>query len=107
MKKNKPLIRIFLFLLFLNSCSTIADGLGGAKQRNSDEFLVKKKAPLVLPPDFDQLPEPGVSSSEEKTLNTSSIEEIIGQSSSNDMSAETNSSNSSIEKSIIEKINKQ
>ena len=43
MKKNKPLIRIFLFLLFLNSCSTIADGLGGAKQRNSDEFLVKKK----------------------------------------------------------------
>ena len=107
MKKNNPLIRIFLFLLFLNSCSTIADGLGGAKQRNSDEFLVKKKAPLVLPPDFDQLPEPGVSSGEEKILNTLSIEEIIGQSSSNDMSAETNSSNSSIEKSIIEKINKQ
>ena len=107
MKKNNPLIKIFLFLLFLNSCSTIAEGLGGGKQRNSDEFLVKKKAPLVLPPDFDQLPEPGVSSGEEKILNTLSIEEIIGQSSSNDMSAETNSSNSSIEKSIIEKINKQ
>mgnify|MGYP001282580578 FL=1 len=107
MKKNNPLIKIFLFLLFLNSCSTIAEGLGGGKQRNSDEFLVIKKAPLVLPPDFDQLPEPGVSSGEEKILNTLSIEEIIGQSSSNDMSAETNSSNSSIEKSIIEKINKQ
>ena len=77
MKKNNPLIKIFLFLLFLNSCSTIAEGLGGGKQRNSDEFLVKKKAPLVLPPDFDQLPEPGVSSGEEKTLNTLSIEEII------------------------------
>ena len=106
MKKNNPLIRIFLFLLFLNSCSTIADGLGGAKQRNSDEFLVKKKAPLVLPPNFDQLPEPGVSSGEEKTLNKLSIEEIIRHSSTNDMSTETNSSNSSIEKSIIEKINK-
>jgi hypothetical protein len=107
MKKNNPLIKIFLFLLFLNSCSTIAEGLGGGKQRNSDEFLVKKKAPLVLPPDFDQLPEPGVSSGKEKTLNALSIKEIIGQSPANDMSTETNSSNSSIEKSIIEKINKQ
>jgi hypothetical protein len=107
MKKNNPLIRIFLFLLLLNSCGALTEGLGGGKQRNSDEFLVIKKAPLVLPPDFDQLPEPGVSSGEEKILNTLSIEEIIGQSSSNDMSAETNSSNSSIEKSIIEKINKQ
>tara|TARA_B100000780_G_scaffold229128_1_gene168662 strand:+ start:264 stop:587 length:324 start_codon:yes stop_codon:yes gene_type:complete len=107
MKKNNPLIKIFLFLLFLNSCSTIAEGLGGGKQRNSDEFLVKKKAPLVLPPDFDQLPEPGASPGEEKTLNTLSIEKIIGQSPANDMSTGTNSSNSSIEKSIIEKINKQ
>ena len=107
MKKNNPLIKIFLFLLLLNSCGALTEGLGGGKQRNSDEFLVIKKAPLVLPPDFDQLPEPGVSSGEEKILNTLSIEEIIGQSSSNDMSAETNSSNSSIEKSIIEKINKQ
>ena len=107
MKKNNPLIKVFLFLLFLNSCSSIAEGLGGAKQRNSDEFLVKKKAPLVLPPDFEQLPEPGVSPDEDKVLNTLSIEEIIGQSETNKTSTETNSSNSSIEKSIIEKINKQ
>ena len=107
MKKNNPLIKVFLFLLFLNSCSSIAEGLGGAKQRNSDEFLVKKKAPLVLPPDFEQLPEPGVSPGEDKALNTLSIEEIIGQSETNKTSTKTNSSNSSIEKSIIEKINKQ
>ena len=107
MKKNNPLIKVFLFLLFLNSCSSITEGLGGAKQRNSDEFLVKKKAPLVLPPDFEQLPEPGVSPGEDRVLNTLSIEEIIGQSATNETSTETNSSNSSIEKSIIEKINKQ
>jgi len=81
--------------------------VGGAKQRNSDESLEKKKAPLVLPPDFEQLPEPGVSPGEDKALNTLSIEEIIGQSETNKTSTETNSSNSSIEKSIIEKINKQ
>ena len=107
MKKNNPLIRIFLFLLLLNSCGALTEGLGGGKQRNSDEFLVKKKAPLVLPPNFEQLPEPGVSPSEDKTLNILSIEEIIRQSSSNDTSTQTSSSNNSIEKSIIEKINKQ
>tara|TARA_B110000483_G_scaffold201655_1_gene242806 strand:- start:325 stop:648 length:324 start_codon:yes stop_codon:yes gene_type:complete len=107
MKKNNPLIRIFLLLLFLNSCSTIAEGLGGAKQRNSDEFLVKKKAPLVLPPNFEQLPEPGMSPGVDKALNTLNIEEIIGQSSSNNTITKTNSFNSSIEKSIIEKINKR
>ena len=106
MKKNNPLIRTFLFLLFLNSCTAVSEGFAG-KKRNNDEFLVKKKAPLVLPPNFEQLPEPGVSPSEDKTLNILSIEEIIRQSSSNDTSTETSSSNSSIEKSIIEKINKQ
>ena len=98
---------ILLAFLSLASCQSVKDGLSGNKGNNSDEFLVKKKAPLVLPPDFDQLPEPGVSSGKEKTLNALSIKEIIGQSPANDMSTETNSSNSSIEKSIIEKINKQ
>ena len=55
--KNK--IKLLLFLLILlNSCQSIKDGLSGAKQENSDEFLVQKKHPLVLPPDFNDLPVP-------------------------------------------------
>ncbi|MDB0046007.1 DUF3035 domain-containing protein, partial [Candidatus Pelagibacter sp.] len=59
MKKNNPLIASFLILIFLNSCGTIAEGLGGTKKKGSDEFLVEKKSPLVLPPSFGELPEPG------------------------------------------------
>ena len=106
MKKNK-IILILVSCFALTACQTVKDGLSGNKGDNSDEFLVKKKAPLVLPPNFEQLPEPGVSPSEDTTLNILSIEEIIRQSRSNDTSTETSSSNSSIEKSIIEKINKQ
>ena len=106
MKKNKILL-ILVSCFALTACQSVKDGLTGAKSENSDEFLVKKKAPLVLPPNFEKLPEPGVSPSEDKTLNILSIEEIIRQSPSNDTSTETSSSNSSIEKSIIEKINKQ
>ena len=108
MKKTNPLIAFFLILLFLNSCGTIAEGLGGSKKKGSDEFLVEKKAPLVLPPSFGELPEPGKKkdgttvSTEENDL---SIEDILSQSSSIDKTKKKSDSNNSIENSIIEKIN--
>ena len=53
-------INLFLtiFLLFLTSCQSIKDGLSGKKNENSDEFLVQKKNPLVIPPNFMELPSP-------------------------------------------------
>ena len=58
MKKTNLLTIIFLSLLLLNSCSSVVEGLGGTKKKGSDEFLVEKKSPLVLPPSFGKLPEP-------------------------------------------------
>ena len=53
-------INIFLLLatILLTSCQSIKDGLSGKKNDNSDEFLVKKKNPLVMPPKFMELPKP-------------------------------------------------
>tara|TARA_B100001057_G_scaffold160642_1_gene161291 strand:- start:371 stop:697 length:327 start_codon:yes stop_codon:yes gene_type:complete len=47
-----------LVSIFLTSCQSIKDGLSGKKNENSDEFLVQKKNPLVLPPNFMDLPSP-------------------------------------------------
>ena len=108
MKKINSLAIIFLSLLLLNSCSTVAEGLGGTKKKGSDEFLIEKKAPLVLPPSFGELPEPGTKkventkSTEESDL---SIEDLLNQGSSTEISKKKDDSNNSIEKSIIEKIN--
>ncbi len=55
--QNKYIFLIFLFLL-LNACQTIQDGLAGNKNKNSDEFLIEKKNPLEIPPDFGSLPKP-------------------------------------------------
>ena len=107
MKKTNPLIASFLILLFLNSCGTVAEGLGGSKKKGSDEFLVEKKSPLVLPPSFGELPEPG-KNSEENIISdkkgTSDIEKIINQSTSVSTN-ENNNMRNSIEESIIKKIN--
>tara|TARA_B100001245_G_scaffold32442_1_gene20769 strand:- start:124 stop:429 length:306 start_codon:yes stop_codon:yes gene_type:complete len=55
-------ITYILLFIFLVSCANTFDsvkrGLTGAKKSSADEFLVKKKDPLILPPDFENLPTP-------------------------------------------------
>ncbi len=61
MKKNR--FKIFLLICtlpFLSYCSGFKDAFEGKKRsEQSDEFLVKKKNPLRMPPDMDKLPVPG------------------------------------------------
>ena len=45
-------------LIFLSSCQNVKDALTGKKYETSDEFLVIKKNPLILPPNFNDLPTP-------------------------------------------------
>tara|TARA_B100000787_G_scaffold63000_1_gene46240 strand:+ start:34 stop:486 length:453 start_codon:yes stop_codon:yes gene_type:complete len=107
MKKTNPLIASFLILLFLNSCGTVTEGLGGSKKKGSDEFLVEKKSPLVLPPSFGELPQPGKDPEENiisDKKNTSGFEDIINQSSSVSTSGTNVDIKTSIEESIIKKI---
>ena len=110
MKKTNLLIASFLILIFLNSCGTISEGMGGSKKKGSDEFLVEKKSPLVLPPSFGELPEPEKEPEENTILekkDTSDIEDIINQSSSTDASKKSDDTKNSIEESIIQKINEK
>ena len=55
------LSNLFLFLL---SCGTIKEGFSNQKKNNSDEFLVEKKTPLVMPPNYNELPEPKINQQE-------------------------------------------
>ena len=110
MKKINSLIASFLIILFLNSCGTVAEGLGGSKKKGSDEFLVEKKSPLVIPPSFGELPEPGKEPEENivsEKKDTSDIEDIINQSSSTSTSEKSDDTKNSIEQSIIKRINKK
>ena len=55
-----------MLVFFLTGCNSIKETLSGVKKNNSDEFLIKKKNPLILPPDFDNLPEPEKKNSKKK-----------------------------------------
>ena len=57
MKLNKNII-IILSVLFISGCNSVKETLTGAKKDNTDEFLIKKKDSLILPPNFDEMPVP-------------------------------------------------
>ena len=81
MKKNKILL-ILISCLALTACQSVKDGLSGNKSENSDEFLVKKKSPLVLPPKYLELPEPqdSIIENEEESLiqDNLDIQKLLG-----------------------------
>tara|TARA_B100001093_G_C25901572_1_gene624718 strand:- start:175 stop:483 length:309 start_codon:yes stop_codon:yes gene_type:complete len=58
--KNIPLL--FIVFILLVSCGGLSDAgkiLRNEKVKSTDEFLVKKKNPLILPPDYEEIPKPG------------------------------------------------
>tara|TARA_B110000003_G_C16509387_1_gene480576 strand:- start:674 stop:916 length:243 start_codon:yes stop_codon:yes gene_type:complete len=77
----------------------------GSKKNNSDEFLVEKKSPLLMPPDFDELPIPNSENTKSINEKSSDLKEFITKSeNTNDNSDNSENSKSSFEKLLIEKI---
>ena len=95
-----------MLLLFLMSCQSVKDGLTGKKTNNTDEFLIKKKNPLVLPPEFNKLPEPEILSEKEKNDEKEiDLETILTKTAKNKkLDTLDDSSSRSLEKDILEKI---
>ena len=93
--------------LFLFSCGGLKEGFTNQKKNNSDEFLVEKKAPLVMPPDYKELPKPknNLESSQSKD-NTNNIKSLITNENVSDPDLEKNELNKKLEESLLDKIKK-
>ena len=105
MEKISKLLILTIFIITLNSCGSVREGFTNSKKKSTDEFLVKKKSPLVMPPEFDELPVPGNENQQQKNEEKSEIKSLI-TGSENKSSNSQNSSNQNItfENSILEKI---
>ena len=91
-------------MLVTASCQSVKNALSGAKQENSDEFLVQKKNPLVLPPNFNDLPEPYDKSEIATEVQiVDDIEKLLGIE-NNTKSSNEESNSSSIESFVLKKI---
>ena len=68
MKKNNYLILFLTFLLLVSGCQDVKKGFGGKNIDEGEEFLVIKKNPLVVPPDFKKMPIPKNEIEESNTI---------------------------------------
>ena len=60
MNKFFKISKLLILLLFLYSCGSVGEALQGKKRSDQgDEFLIDKKNPLAMPPDYEELPAPG------------------------------------------------
>ena len=96
MKKNWILL---LLLIFFYSCSDVGKVLRNEKIGSTDEFLVKKKGPLVFPPNYEVVPSPDSISNKDEQKNK--IQKILKTSERN---KKISNNSSTVEKSILEKI---
>ena len=77
MKINKLYIIVLTFLFIVSACAKLSEGMTGSKRsKSSDEFFVHKKKPLVLPPDFNDMPMP--KPTQKKQTQDNDIENLLG-----------------------------
>ena len=108
MKKNKfKILTFFGLLFFLSSCGS--EGLIGGKKDNTDEFFVQKKNPLVVPPDYNNLPMPQDQKikDDQRTANIDDeIKKLMESEKKDSVSNNDSAGDSSLEDSIIKILNK-
>ena len=101
-------LKIFFLLnliIYLSSCGSIKKGFSNQKKNNNDEFLVEKKAPLVMPPNYDELPVPQSDINQKNSVENEFKKLILEDDEKNINNSNVNE-NKNFETSIIEKIKK-
>tara|TARA_B100000886_G_scaffold225543_1_gene157083 strand:+ start:1228 stop:1536 length:309 start_codon:yes stop_codon:yes gene_type:complete len=102
MKIIKKIFIIIFVSIFTYSC----EGFKLKKKSTSgEEFLIEKKDPLILPPDFSKLPkpkeDPEEKDNEEETI---ALDNVFSVKDNEEISTET-PQESDLKESILEKIN--
>ena len=100
--KKFLLLSIIITLVSCGSLQEAGKVMRNEKINTTDEFLVKKRKPLILPPDYNELPKPGSNTTIEKSNEEKSIKKILKAPKEEKSSRKS----SSVEKSIIDRIRK-
>jgi len=107
MKKIRLIILISTLLITFQSCGTIKDGFRSQKKNSTDEFLVEKKSPLVMPPEYNELPIPKINEDEDNPESKDSSSDIEKLITNNDAKIDNSlKKNENFENSIIDQIKK-
>ena len=101
------LILFFISISFIASgCSTVKDAFDPQRKNGSEEFLVEKKSPLSMPPNFGELPVP--KNEKQKNIDEENDIQSLILSNENDqqnsINTDSGATNSNLENSILDQI---
>ena len=99
----KKFLIYFLIIIPLFGCESAKEGFTLKKKSNSDEFLIEKKNPLIMPPEYGDLPLPGDFEAQSSNAGKDEFEKIITK--SKNKTSKKNMKKTNIEQSVLEKIN--
>ena len=99
---HKILIFTLIISFLISSCSSVQKALDPQRKNNSEEFLVEKKSPLSMPPNFKELPTPKIGKLENEKQNND-IEDLFKNKTENIENSNKNIG-SNLEKTILDKI---
>ena len=103
--KYFKILFLFITISLIYSCSSVKEGFINQKKNSSDEFFVEKKSPLVLPPDYDELPVPN-SSDDVTDKEKNKIEKLVKNQDNTENNDTNTDENKTFEESLLEKIKK-
>ena len=103
--KIYKLILLLVFAQFLYSCGVVKQGFTNERKNSSDEFFVQKKSPLVMPPNYNELPLPKTEN-EQTESEESKIKELLTKEKNENNIKNTEDLNKSFEDMLLEKIKK-
>ena len=109
MKKDNYPIFLLFFLLLFSGCQDVKKGFSGKKIDQGEEFLVIKKNPLVVPPDFEKMPIPKneikeSNSIEVKNNQDNDFKKLLKTQDQNVDLSDSRENSGDLEKKIIDKI---
>ena len=96
------IILLIIILMFSVSCQSVKDGLTMKKKNNSDQFLIEKKNPLILPPEYGNLPKPENNEEANNQNETNKIKSLLDSEKKIDKSKTNTTSN--LESLILKEI---
>tara|TARA_Y100000741_G_scaffold181337_1_gene137819 strand:+ start:38 stop:352 length:315 start_codon:yes stop_codon:yes gene_type:complete len=104
MKYTLKISLVLIIAFILQGCANVKEGLSLKKKEGIDEFLIERKNPLTVPPDFSNLPQPRNSEDENKIEEKNiDVKKVLTETAENNPVL----SSGNIEKSISDILNKK
>jgi hypothetical protein len=106
MNKFITLILLSFLAIVISGCNVVKEGFASSKKNSGDEFLIEKKPPLIMPPDYKELPIPGSGTSLKKD-DKNLVKDLIKKSNKKKINLnKLEKIDQNLENSILEKIKK-